>query len=128
MRRRPPRSTRTDTLFPYTTLFRSGFGFGQVPGGFGAGVFGQFDPGGDLLAFEPDFFGPFGQGRKLLLDGLAPLDPRPGLAFGACKPGPPGVKTGRDRLPPRGPDSSPGCDIVREVGSGSCRGRGWPSV
>src|SRR3546814_7930444 len=24
--RRPPRSTRTDTLFPYTTLFRSGVG------------------------------------------------------------------------------------------------------
>src|SRR3546814_11176298 len=24
MRRRPPRSTRTDTLFPYTTLLRSG--------------------------------------------------------------------------------------------------------
>src|SRR3546814_11943678 len=23
MRRRPPKSTRTDTLFPYTTLFRS---------------------------------------------------------------------------------------------------------
>src|SRR3546814_6323682 len=26
MRRRPPRSTRTDTLFPYTTLFRSRLG------------------------------------------------------------------------------------------------------
>src|SRR3546814_14632093 len=26
MIRRPPRSTRTDTLFPYTTLFRSDFG------------------------------------------------------------------------------------------------------
>src|SRR3546814_3342674 len=26
MIRRPPRSTRTDTLFPYTTLFRSGAG------------------------------------------------------------------------------------------------------
>src|SRR3546814_15574586 len=26
MRRRPPRSTRTDTLFPYTTLFRSSNG------------------------------------------------------------------------------------------------------
>src|SRR3546814_6022642 len=26
MIRRPPRSTRTDTLFPYTTLFRSVFG------------------------------------------------------------------------------------------------------
>src|SRR3546814_6595991 len=27
MIRRPPRSTRTDTLFPYTTLFRSDFAF-----------------------------------------------------------------------------------------------------
>src|SRR3546814_10583461 len=26
MTRRPPRSTRADTLFPYTTLFRSGAG------------------------------------------------------------------------------------------------------
>src|SRR3546814_17064598 len=30
MRRRPPRSTRTDTLFPYTTLFRSGERLGSV--------------------------------------------------------------------------------------------------
>src|SRR3546814_1514638 len=29
MRRRPPRSTRTDTLFPYTTLFRSLASSGQ---------------------------------------------------------------------------------------------------
>src|SRR3546814_4592265 len=28
MIRRPPRSTRTDTLFPYTTLFRSGQALG----------------------------------------------------------------------------------------------------
>src|SRR3546814_16503909 len=28
MLRRPPRSTRTDTLFPYTTLFRSDRGLG----------------------------------------------------------------------------------------------------
>src|SRR3546814_19748981 len=27
MIRRPPRSTRTDTLFPYTTIFRSNFEF-----------------------------------------------------------------------------------------------------
>src|SRR3546814_16823864 len=27
--RRPPRSTRTDTLFPYTTLFRSNGGLGD---------------------------------------------------------------------------------------------------
>src|SRR3546814_7798907 len=30
MIRRPPRSTRTDTLFPYTTLFRSAEGAGAV--------------------------------------------------------------------------------------------------
>src|SRR3546814_7439609 len=30
MIRRPPRSTRTDTLFPYTTLFRSGAGQPRV--------------------------------------------------------------------------------------------------
>src|SRR3546814_21051429 len=30
MIRRPPRSTRTDTLFPYTTLFRSDHGVGPV--------------------------------------------------------------------------------------------------
>src|SRR3546814_17114528 len=30
MIRRPPRSTRTDTLFPYTTLFRSAVGDGAL--------------------------------------------------------------------------------------------------
>src|SRR3546814_1170517 len=30
MNRRPPRSTRTDTLFPYTTLFRSRHGVVEV--------------------------------------------------------------------------------------------------
>src|SRR3546814_5477617 len=29
MIRRPPRSTRTDTLFPYTTLFRSDYVFNE---------------------------------------------------------------------------------------------------
>src|SRR3546814_5316085 len=43
MIRRPPRSTRTDTLFPYTTLFRS------APSG-----------GSDL-----DFFGSHGQNATL---------------------------------------------------------------
>src|SRR3546814_1899131 len=32
MIRRPPRSTRTDTLFPYTTLFRSGGSPAHSPG------------------------------------------------------------------------------------------------
>src|SRR3546814_6617102 len=34
MIRRPPRSTRTDTLFPYTTLFRSSFREELPPGTF----------------------------------------------------------------------------------------------
>src|SRR3546814_14480614 len=37
MIRRPPRSTRTDTLFPYTTLFRSHFEI-RIAGPFGAGA------------------------------------------------------------------------------------------
>src|SRR3546814_3337058 len=40
MIRRPPRSTRTDTLFPYTTLFRSGrprAGNGPVRSGLSVG-------------------------------------------------------------------------------------------
>src|SRR3546814_12226725 len=35
MIRRPPRSTRTDTLFPYTTLFRSSFELRASAGRFG---------------------------------------------------------------------------------------------
>src|SRR3546814_1043210 len=43
MIRRPPRSTRTDTLFPYTTLFRSGVGWrGQR---FGGRQFDRHEPG-----------------------------------------------------------------------------------
>src|SRR3546814_5971298 len=40
MIRRPPRSTRTDTLFPYTTLFRSNPTIvkGQIHGGVVQGV------------------------------------------------------------------------------------------
>src|SRR3546814_15681006 len=36
MIRRPPRSTRTDTLFPYTTLFRSGDALALAAGQFHA--------------------------------------------------------------------------------------------
>src|SRR3546814_15929774 len=42
MRRRPPRSTRTDTLFPYTTLFRSMVG--KHPRQVGQRMEGMTDP------------------------------------------------------------------------------------
>src|SRR3546814_5678431 len=38
MIRRPPRSTRTDTLFPYTTLFRSPFAVSLLLSGLLAGA------------------------------------------------------------------------------------------
>src|SRR3546814_20292941 len=41
MIRRPPRSTRTDTLFPYTTLFRSGWSEGRGRDDFGSGAQGK---------------------------------------------------------------------------------------
>src|SRR3546814_12801987 len=50
MIRRPPRSKRTDTLFPYTTLFRSIFE-GLIDGQFWA----QTRPLGDVwFAYPPD--------------------------------------------------------------------------
>src|SRR3546814_1574412 len=53
MIRRPPRSTRTDTLFPYTTLFRSRFNIEGRMAGCGEGLATTvFDP--LVLALEPD--------------------------------------------------------------------------
>src|SRR3546814_7018262 len=46
MIRRPPRSTRTDTLFPYTTLFRSAADHQHVD--LGDQIAEQVEPGGDL--------------------------------------------------------------------------------
>src|SRR3546814_4808390 len=46
MIRRPPRSTRTDTLFPYTTLFRSPVTAAKMEG---LGIF----SGADLAAKDP---------------------------------------------------------------------------
>src|SRR3546814_16511119 len=57
---RPPRSTRTDTLFPYTTLFRSHgvYGAGVEWQEFGLGDFALTDsPVGDFInTFPTDFF------------------------------------------------------------------------
>src|SRR3546814_13475106 len=44
MIRRPPRSTRTDTLFPYTTLFRSSCGRVFMSGSGGVRVHAQCEP------------------------------------------------------------------------------------
>src|SRR3546814_19871622 len=59
MTRRPPRSTRTDTLFPYTTLFRS------VDNAFATAVLQRpMDFGADVVAYSATKLME-GQGRVL---------------------------------------------------------------
>src|SRR3546814_9175729 len=68
--RRPPRSTRTDTLFPYTTLFRSSIGAVEAQPRFGR--LGEFaDQRGALVG--PRGFERTVEHRELLLH---PLDSR----------------------------------------------------
>src|SRR3546814_199571 len=50
---RPPRSTRTDTLFPYTTLFRSG-GIDHDAGGLDAGFLDPVDELAFMVALAED--------------------------------------------------------------------------
>src|SRR3546814_9851651 len=58
MFRRPPRSTRTDTLFPYTSLFRSQLGFSEFQVGivFATGSVCLFF-GAPLWGRKSDFWG-----------------------------------------------------------------------
>src|SRR3546814_11845897 len=52
MIRRPPRSTRTDTLFPYTTLFRSVIGAWYENGRAGA----QYHFGWNVIGLAQNFW------------------------------------------------------------------------
>src|SRR3546814_20337935 len=67
MIRRPPRSTRTDTLFPYTTLFRSSVKwkpiertmfYASVATGFKSGAFNLLSGFQDALLEQVFAFGP----------------------------------------------------------------------
>src|SRR3546814_18826762 len=72
MIRRPPRSTRTDTLFPYTTLFRSSSDYNKATGkqvnyqsiGSGVGIAqikaGTVDFGSSDAPLKPDELEKFG--------------------------------------------------------------------
>src|SRR3546814_18170720 len=78
MIRRPPRSTRTDTLFPYTTLFRSRL-IRQEAGM----VFQQFNLFPQMTALENVAFGPRqvrGASKEEALEQAAALRAQVGLA------------------------------------------------
>src|SRR3546814_11050551 len=67
MIRRPPRSTRTDTLFPYTTLFRSGYSAARILRE--AGYTGELRAQGDVLVDQILFM------RRCGFDSFAPEKP-----------------------------------------------------
>src|SRR3546814_18656762 len=134
MIRRPPRSTRTDTLFPYPTLFRSE---GQVHGGVAQGI-GQalyercvYDADGQLLSGS-------------LMDYCLPRAddlPRVGFAMSPtrCATTPLGVKgcgqAGAIGAPPAvinaalaalAPLGARAIDMPAKTGKAWCRARGGP--
>src|SRR3546814_10379704 len=74
MIRRPPRSTRTDTLFPYTTLFRSRYSgladFVFAMQGLGSGTITLFGSDAQKAAYLPGV----GRGEKMAAFALTELD------------------------------------------------------
>src|SRR3546814_5648146 len=84
MRRRPPRSTRTDTLFPYTALFRSACSrywkqdvLHSLPGSFSGNYAGRIE------RFWLDSFAALGSGQRML-DIATGNGPIPQLACTHC--------------------------------------------
>src|SRR3546814_15374264 len=103
MIRRPPRSTRTDTLFPYTTLFRSrypvydaelkGFGVIVLPSGIISYI----------VEYRPDGGGRNVAKKRMTLGRVGEITPDQARTIA------------RDRM-------------AEEIGSASCRERGWQYV
>src|SRR3546814_18246460 len=104
MIRRPPRSTRTDTLFPYTTLFRSWFRAWQRDGGGGLRL--------SICGGLPD------------RDRLAPRPRAPGVALGDRRrttAGRPGDRAGRA-------GGGRNADVVGPIGRAARREKGFRAV
>src|SRR3546814_15826489 len=118
MIRRPPRSTRTDTLFPYTTLFRSDLGLQgrvledgldhQVAARVVGRVGGRLDPAEELGLL---LLGGLAAGDRLVQDPLGVALALLGVLHGdvleddlhACLP----AAAGDTRPPPAGPEHAP---------------------
>src|SRR3546814_20359001 len=110
MVRRPPRSTRTDTLVPYTTHFRSGTGR-AVPRAAGTGAWRHPDQGDRRGTFRRKRGGAGNAGR---MGGRPRLSGAPPALADAAERG------GGSAVRPHS-DGSDGTGAVSESGSASCR-------
>src|SRR3546814_19026405 len=108
MIRRPPRSTRTDTLFPYPTLFRAAIRQGQFNPTTARIVFDLARP----TIISDGQFTPDGQTLTLSLEDADAADFAAALRRGRSAFDPPSAHAAR---PP-------------ELGRGACRERVWPEV
>src|SRR3546814_16946290 len=72
MIRRPPRSTRTDTLFPYTTLFRSDINADRARK-LADETRAMIVPADEIMAAEADVFSPCALGAVLDKDSIGKL-------------------------------------------------------
>src|SRR3546814_18435915 len=90
MIRRPPRSTRTDTLFPYTTLFRSRYSgladFVFAMQGLGSGTITLFGSDAQKAAYLPGV----GRGENMAAFALTELDSGSDVATMTTTAAPPG--------------------------------------
>src|SRR3546814_2653614 len=122
MIRRPPRSTRTDTLFPYTTLFRSLVDSAEIAGGPQKNFSQPLNQRrrrivGDQVARElgGDVAGGGGMARKILQHRQRLLLPAFGVALAEAS------STARlVRLRLEGEAAAQGSDLVEGSGAADC--------
>src|SRR3546814_16218960 len=116
MIRRPPRSTRTDTLFPYTTLFRS------------LASFGVWTAVAVLIGkrWYRDY--PVESSDPLLNDRAARLIGDIVVVTDAIENGAGRVRVGDGTWPAHGTDMPAGTQVRGKIGRASCRERGWQYV
>src|SRR3546814_16612446 len=113
MIRRPPRSTRTDTLFPYTTLFRSVVTMNKSPvveflqPGNGVEIALRLGPVDENVAHRRE-------GQRPWRETAYPLEQ--GQQFEAHRPAAEGQQLGQNGV--RG-------EVVDQIGRESCRRTGW---
>src|SRR3546814_18863858 len=139
MIRRPPRSTRTDTLFPYTTLCRSRAAAvahdhrdqalalveTEHARGFRSVVV-QLHAPGDRFAVEGQFDALLGckeQAFAFLLQHAHLLRPH-GKADAVGRAAADEVRLELD--PVQADQAGPAVGLAQEIGRASCRERGWP--